>query len=162
MSLFRQESIDHKRRKLHGEVIFVQPIGFFIMTAVFLAVTLVIVSFLMRNEFLRKENVVGYINPSNGLSVIRADQGGRLTQVYVNEGDVVKTGQLLFESRIDVGTEEGFIAERRLENTDVRLSELNEQVNATERRFSFDRERLRSQIKNLELEISALKSRRDL
>jgi len=162
MSLFRQESLDNKRRKLHGEVILVQPIGFFITTFVFLVVTMIIVSFLMRNEFLRKENVVGYINPSNGLSVIRADQGGRLTQVYVNEGDVVKAGQLLFESRIDVGTEAGFIAERRLENTDVRLSELNEQVNSAKRRFSLDRDRLRSQINNLELEISALKDRYDL
>jgi len=25
MTLFRQESLDHKRRKLHGEVILVQP-----------------------------------------------------------------------------------------------------------------------------------------
>jgi len=40
MSLFRKEALDHKRRKLHGEVILVQPVGFFIMTVVFFCVTL--------------------------------------------------------------------------------------------------------------------------
>ncbi len=162
MTLFRQESLDHKRRKLHGEVIFVQPVGFFITTFVFFAVTMTIVAFLMRGEFLRKETVVGYINPSNGLSVIRADQGGRLTQVFANEGDTVEKGQVLFESRIDVGTEGGFIAERRLENTDVRLSELREQEAAIERRYALDRERLRSQIANMGREIIALTSRSTL
>lgn len=160
--LFRQESLEYKRRKLHGEVIFVQPVGFYIITFVFFAVTLGIVAFLMRSDFLRKESVVGYINPSSGLVVIRADQGGRLTQVFANEGDVVESGQPLFESRIDVGTEDGFIAERRLKNTEIRLSELREQAAAIQRRYSLDRDRLRSQIDNMVQEISALSSRRVL
>ena len=162
MKLFRKESLEHKRRKLHGEVIFVQPIGFFITTFVFFTVTAIIVIFLMRSEFLRKESVVGYIIPSNGLAVIRADQGGRLIQVFANEGDVVESGQPLFESKIDVGTEDGFIAERRLENTDVRLSELREQEAAIQRRYALDRDRLKSQINNMTREISALTSRRAL
>ena len=159
MSLFRRESLDNKRRKLHGEVIFVQPIRSFVFTIVFFFVTLLLVGFLMRGEFLRKENVVGYINPSNGLAVIRADQGGRLVQVFVNEGDAVEAGQILFESRTDVSTEGGFIAERRLENTDARLSELQEQNAAIGKRYRLDRARLKSQIDNLEREITALNSR---
>lgn len=162
MSLFRQESIDQKRRKLHGEVIFVQPVSFFVITAVFFFVTLALVFFLVQGEFHRKENVLGYINPSNGLSVIRAEQGGRLTQVFVNEGDKVEAGQVLFESRVDVGTENGFVAERRLENTDVRLSELLEQKAAISRRYALERDRLASQIISLEREITALRSRYDL
>lgn len=162
MVLFRKESLDHKRRKLHGEVIFVQPVGFFVTTFVFSAVTIAIVVFMMRGEFLRKESVVGYVHPSGGLAVVRADQGGRLIQVFVNEGDTVESGQPLFESRIDVGTTDGFIAERRLENTDVRLSELREQETAIERRYSLDQDRLRSQIENMTREIAALSNRRAL
>lgn len=126
MPLFRQEALDHKRRKLHGDVILVQPVGFFIMTSVFFAVTLALVFFLMNGEYKRKETVAGYFAPSNGLSIIRADQGGRLTQVFVNEGDYVEAGAPLFESRVDVETEGGYIGERRLESTDVRLSELQD------------------------------------
>ena len=126
MTLFRKEALDHKRRKLHGEVILVQPVGFFIMTVVFFCVTLGLVGFLLNGEYKRKETVMGYLAPSNGLSIIRADQGGRLTQVFVNEGDIVEVGAPLFESRVDVETEGGYIGERRLESTDVRLSELKE------------------------------------
>jgi len=74
MTLFRKEALDHKRRKLHGEVILVQPVGFFIMTVVFFCVTLGLVGFLLNGEYKRKETVMGYLAPSNGLSIIRADQ----------------------------------------------------------------------------------------
>jgi len=160
MTLFRKEAIDHKRRKLHGEVILVQPVGFFIMTIVFFAVTLGLVGFLLNGEYKRKETVTGYLAPANGLSIIRADQGGRLTQVFVNEGDVVEAGAPLFESRVDVETEGGFIGERRLESTDVRLSELKEQLANTQKRFAGDRERLTSQVLNYERELDGLSRRR--
>lgn len=162
MSFFRKESLDHKRRKLHGEVILVQPIGFFVITALFFAVTAALVFFLMNGEYKRKETVIGYINPSNGLSVIRADQGGRLTQVFVNEGDFIEAGAPLFESRIDVDTQEGFVGERRLESTDVRLSELREQESAIQDRYRQDGARFQDQINNIEREIVGLKKRRGL
>ena len=162
MSLFRKEAIDHKRRKLHGEVILVQPVGFFIMTAVFFVVTLALVGFLVNGEYKRKETVLGYLAPANGLSLIRADQGGRLTQVFVNEGDYVEVGAPLFESRVDVDTEGGFIGERRLESTDVRLSELKEQLVNTQKRYAGDRERLTSQVINYERELNGLSRRLEL
>lgn len=162
MTLFRKEAIDHKRRKLHGEVILVQPVGFFIMTAVFFFVTLALVGFLMTSDYKRKETVVGYLAPANGLSIIRADQGGRLTQVFVNEGDYVEAGMPLFESRVDVETEGGYIGERRLESTDVRLSELEEQLTNIGTRYAQDTARLRSQENNYEREILGLKKRHGL
>ena len=162
MSLFRKESLDHKRRKLHGEVILVQPVGFFVITALFFAITMALVFFLMNGEYKRKETVIGYINPSNGVSVIRADQGGRLTQVFVNEGDFIEAGAPLFESRVDVGTENGFVSERRLESTDVRLSELREQENSIRNRYTQDKDRLRDQISNIDRELGGLKNRRAL
>ena len=162
MSLFRQEALDHKRRKLHGDVILVQPVRLFVITVVFFVVTMALVFFLMNGEYKRKETVVGYLAPANGLSMIRAEQGGRLTQVFVNEGDVIEAGTPLFESRVDVETEGGFIGERRLESTDVRLSELGEQLSAIEGRYKGERKRLRSQIKNYDRELSGLSRRRAL
>ena len=162
MPLFRQEALDHKRRKLHGDVILVQPVGFFVMTAVFFTVTMALVYFLMNGEYKRKETVVGYLAPSNGLSIIRADQGGRLTQVFVNEGDKVEAGAPLFESRIDVDTENGRIGERRLESTDVRLSELKEQSATIKLRYKGERQRLNAQILNLTRELDGLYRRRKL
>ena len=160
MPFFRQESLNHKRRKLHGEVILVQPVGFFVMTAVFFVVTAALVFFLMNGQYKRKETVSGYLAPANGLSLIRADQGGRLIQVFVNEGDYVDAGTPLFESRVDVETEGGFIGERRLESTDVRLSELQEQVLNIGKRYRQDKDRLSAQALNYERELDGLLRRR--
>ena len=160
MTLFRKEALDHKRRKLHGEVIVVQPVGFFVMTVVFFAVTLGLVFFLLNAEYKRKETVIGYLEPANGLSIIRAEQGGRLTQVFVNEGDVVEAGAPLFESRVDIETEGGFIGERRLESTDVRLTELREQLGNSKKRFAQDKIRLISQAANYERELEGLGRRK--
>lgn len=162
MTLFRKEAIDHKRRKLHGEVILVQPVKFFAYTAVFFCVTLALVGFLLNGEYKRKETVLGYIVPTNGLSLIRADQGGRLTQVFVSEGDRVEVGTALFESRVDVETQSGFIGEQRLASTDVRLSELQEQLQNIKNRYVEERKRLGAQKKNFERELEGLIRRRAL
>ena len=162
MTLFRKEAVDHKRRKLHGEVILVQPVKFFAFTAVFFFVTLILVGFLLNGEYKRKETVLGYIVPSNGLSIIRADQGGRLTQVFVNEGDLIEAGTPLFESRVDVETQNGFIGEQRLASTDVRLSELEEQLQNIKNRYIEERKRLSALKNNFELDLEGLKRRRAL
>ena len=162
MTLFRKEALEHKRRKLHGEVIIVQPVSFFVLTATFFVLTAVMVVFLASGEYKRKETVIGYIAPERGLSVIRADQGGRLTQVFVNEGDVVPAGTPLFEARVDIETEGGRIGERRLKSTDVRLSELREQETNIKTRFQGEKQRLQEQENNLIAELKSLKRRRAL
>lgn len=162
MTLFRPESLEHKRRKLHGDVIIVQPVSFFVLTATFIVLTTVIVSFLARGEYKRKETVIGYIAPERGLSVIRADQGGRLIQVFVNEGDVVPAGTPLFEARVDIETEGGRIGERRLKSTDVRLSELREQESNIKTRYRGERARLQSQETSFKSELSGLLRRQEL
>lgn len=162
MTLFRKEVLDHKRRKLHGEVIIVQPVSFFLITVVFFVITLVIVGFLANGNYKRKETVIGYIAPERGLSVIRADQGGRLTQVFVSEGDIVPAGTPLFEARVDVETQNGLIGVRRLESTDVRLSELQEQEAGINTRYTGERARLNAQQQSFIAELSGLRRRRDL
>ena len=159
MTLFRPEAFEHKRRKLHGEVIIVQPVSFFVLTATFFVLTAFMVAFLASGEYKRKETVVGYIAPERGLSVIRADQGGRLTQVFVKEGDVVPAGTPLFEARVDIETKGGRIGERRLKSTDVRLSELREQEANINTRYQGERERLQAQESNMVAELHGLKRR---
>ncbi|PHR55331.1 MAG: hypothetical protein COA43_15660 [Robiginitomaculum sp.] len=162
MTLFRPESLEHKRRKLHGEVIIVQPMSFFILTATFFVLTAVIVMFLANGTYQRKETVIGYIAPERGLSVIRADQGGRLTQVFVSVGDIVPAGTPLFEARVDIETEGGRIGERRLISTDVRLSELREQESNIKARYRGEGERLAAQNKSFKVELAGLLRRRGL
>ena len=139
-----------------------QPVRLFVITALFFVLAAALVFFLMNGEYKRKETVIGYLAPAGGLSTIRAEQGGRLTQVFVSEGDVIDEGAPLFQARVDIETEGGFIGERRLESTDVRLSELNEQLTAITARYNDERKRLRSQIKNYTRELEGLTRRRAL
>ena len=71
----------------------------------------------------------------------------------------VDAGMPLFESRVDVDTTDGYISERQLQSTDVRLSELNEQTQAIRERFTAESNRLTDQISNWELELSGLSRR---
>lgn len=160
--LFRAEAIDHKRRKLFGEVILVQPLGFFITTCFFFALTIATVWFLSARDYTRKETVMGYIAPSSGLTVIRADRGGRLVQLFVSEGMAVEAGTPLFESRIDVDTMDGYVSERQLGSLEVRLSELRDQADAIRDRFTAEASRLRDQAENFDQELSGLARRREL
>lgn len=162
MSLFRQESIEYKRRKLFGEVILVQPLGFLLTTVVFLTLTIIGVWFLASRDYIRKETVQGYIAPSSGLSVIRADRGGRLVQMFGSVGMSVEAGTPLFESRIDVDTEDGYVSERQLQSTDVRLGELRDQEQAIRNQYAADRRRMTDQIANIERELVGLDRRRKL
>jgi len=162
MLLFRREALDQKSRKLFGEVILVQPLGFFVMTCVFFALTIVMVWFLSAREYTRKETVMGYIAPSSGLTVIRADRGGRLVQLFVSEGMAVEAGTPLFESRIDVDTMDGYVSERQLKSFEVRLSELRDQAATIEDRFAADANRMRDQSENMRQELDGLTHRRTL
>lgn len=162
MTLFRQEALDHKRRKLFGEVILIQPLGFFITTAVFFFLTLLAAWFLSSREYIRKETVIGYIAPSSGVTVIRADRGGRMVQMFGAVGMQVDAGMPLFESRVDVDTTDGYVSERQLRSTDVRLSELREQTQAITERYAAEARRLVDQIANIERELAGLDRRQGL
>ncbi len=139
-----------------------QPVGFYVITGVFFVITLALVGFLVTGEYKRKETVLGYLAPSSGLSIVRADQGGRLIQVFVNEGDTVEAGTPLFESRVDTETESGFVGEQRIASIDVRLSELSEQIANIKTRYQQEHERLNSQVTNYERELKGLKTRKTL
>jgi len=162
MSLFRKEVLAARSRKLHGDVILMQPVSFKVITSVFFVLTSAAVFFAAGQEYTRKETTVGYISPESGLTTIRAAQGGTFTQIFVAEGDIVQVGTPIFESRIDIETRDGFVSERRLASTEIRLDELNLSQGETLKRFAEEEDRLEGLIKSIETELEALKSRQTL
>ncbi|MEL6688338.1 MAG: HlyD family efflux transporter periplasmic adaptor subunit, partial [Pseudomonadota bacterium] len=157
--LFRQESLDHKRRKLFGDVILVQPLSFVLVTVAFAVLIGLAVWFFATREYVRKETVAGFITPSSGVTTIRAERGGRLLQRYGSVGARVAQGDILFESEIDIETSDGFVSQRQFESATERLAELEAQLGTTRQRYRTDRLRLTSQIKNIEAELGGLNRR---
>jgi membrane fusion protein len=159
MPLFRQEALDHKRRKLFGEVILIQPLGFVLTTIVFVALTLLAGWFMVSKEYIRKQTVAGYIMPSSGLTVVRAERGGRLAEIYGAVGTQVEVGTVLFRSEIDVETSDGFVSARQLDSANTRLTELVDQQAVIQERYRMDEQRLRAQIENIQTELTGLSRR---
>jgi membrane fusion protein len=159
MTLFRPEAIEHRRRKVHGEVMIAQPVGFGVMTAVFAFSTLLLGFFMVRAEFARKETIPGWLEPERGVITMRAQLGGRLAQVFVEEGARVEEGDPLFLVNVDVESRIGRVGEQGLAGLDARLAELGQQMTGTGQRYDHERERQQNAIKALTQEISSLQDR---
>lgn len=162
MSLFRKEVFDAQRRKLHGDVILVQPLGLKLIAGMLAVVGALLLTFAATREYTRKETALGYIAPESGVTAVRATRGGVLTNLMVSEGSPVEVGTPLFESRLDIETGDGFVSERRKDSLQDRLFQLDLRVADLDTRFDAEERRLRALISSLEAELQALARSRDI
>ena len=94
--LFRQQSIDHQKAKLYGDVILRQPPSVFIILIVIVVIISSLAMLLIKGSYARRESVVGYIIPDKGLVKVYAPLGGILSISHIREGQKVVKGELLF------------------------------------------------------------------
>ena len=95
-NLFRQQSIDHQKAKLYGDVILRQPPSVLIVIIVIFIIISSLITLLIRGNYARRESVVGYIVPDKGLVKVYAPLVGILATSYIREGQKVVKGDLLF------------------------------------------------------------------
>lgn len=95
-NLFRQQSIDHQKAKLYGDVILRQSPSVLIIIIAVLVIISSIAILLIKGSYARRESVVGYIVPDKGLVKIYAPLGGILSISHIREGQKVVKGELLF------------------------------------------------------------------
>lgn len=95
-TLFRQQSVDHQRSRLYGDVIIRQPPSIFIILMVILIIISSLIMLLIKGSYARRESVSGYIVPDKGLVKIYAPLGGVLSKSHVKEGQEIAKGDLLF------------------------------------------------------------------
>lgn len=103
--LFRQQALDHKRRRLHGKVRVTTPKAGTAMVFVLAALLAVITATLGFGSYDRRERVVGWLVPEHGLVRLGPERNGIVAQVHVAEGEVVEAGAALLTIRHDVGFE---------------------------------------------------------
>ncbi|TMO54335.1 HlyD family secretion protein [Pseudoalteromonas phenolica] len=157
--LFRKEAIDHQGHKLDGEVTIATHMSFTWILAVILLIVVVGGVYLFLGEYHRKEVVSGYLRPTEGVSKVYPLGQGVVDKVFVEEGQVVKKGEVLasirmervLESGADMNTaivdelvkQKAFLQENLLNQSEL------EQVSI---------EKLESQIANLSQQIANAKS----
>lgn len=94
-TLFRPESIEAKRDRLSGSVSLRQPFRYSLFAAGCIIVVIALILFLIFGEYARRQLAFGHVVPTAGVVKLYPRQMGLLDALEVQEGSVVKAGQVL-------------------------------------------------------------------
>lgn len=97
LPLFRRQAVDHQLERLHGSVLVLPSLSHVIAAMLIAVWLLVTVAWLVNSQYARQVTVSGWLEPPEGVVRMFPQNGqGRLTQVYVQDGQHVTAGQPLF------------------------------------------------------------------
>lgn len=158
-SLFRTEAIEHRRRRLLGEVIIAQPVSHGVLTVVLSLLTLTTVTYLATGSYAKTETVQGYIAPSGGLAQVYASRGGTVVRVLVREGDLVTQGQPLVELSLETAGADGPVGAKLRQETQARVRETDAQITSMKAHYEEEGRRLSARVAGIGAELADLDRR---
>lgn len=162
MKLFRQEAIESKRRRLWGEVRLAQPPSLMIWTAVLIVICGAVFAILALGRYTRSETVPGFLYAETGVVDVRPVQGGRVSRVFVREGQAVAVGDPLIEFSSDVESlESGLTLNLQLSEVDRQVTSLRQRGEAIAQSYATELGRLEDQIAAQEDLVAILQRQRD-
>lgn len=95
-SLFRKEVLQQRLGSSLGKVIVVAPISFTVWSVGSSLIAIVLILFLCLGEYTRRQEVHGILIPNKGLIDIYAEKPGVIIDKFVQQGEEVRKGQLLY------------------------------------------------------------------
>jgi len=95
LELFREKAVGSCKQKLHGDVIVLPKISHNIVTSFLLLWTFVTSIWLIASHYSRKQTVLGWLEPPEGIVRIHSDNTGVVKKVLVKEGETVTKNQPL-------------------------------------------------------------------
>lgn len=107
VSIFRREALEHQRDQWLGRVSLVQPVSLRVLTALVAASALAVGVFLAEAHYTRKARLAGVLVPQGGIAELRAAEDALVLERRVNEGDLVRRGDVLFVLALDRPTAAG-------------------------------------------------------
>jgi membrane fusion protein len=136
--LFRQEAIDAQREKFLGEAIIARPVPAWVFTLLAAGTAALIIAVAVWGQYTRRERVEGYLALDAGAARVLIPDAGRIAELFIKEGEEVKSGDPLARISLDRSTVGGgstnaaVAAEMRarraiLEREQSQLRELGEQ-----------------------------------
>ena len=171
--LFRQEAIDAQREKFLGEATIARPVPTWVFTALAAGTALLLIAVALWGQYQRRERAEGYIALDAGAARVLVPDAGRVTDLFIKEGEEVKAGDPMAKVSLDrsTGTEpstnEAVAAEMQsrrglLEKEQSQWRELGEQQVAQVHRRVSDLENELTQIdREMKLQQVRIKSARD-
>ena len=155
--LFRKQAIEHHGARLYGEVTLASPLSTWVLTGLLGTIVAGIFVILLVGNYARKETVSGWLTPNKGLVRIVSPQLGVVEAVHVEEGAAVKEGDSLVTLNFDNAFAGGSgLVETALTELEIQITERQQLITLTERRFQQNEEILSSQLATAEAELLAL------
>ncbi|UDJ83331.1 HlyD family secretion protein [Kosakonia oryzae] len=127
--LFRQEAVDHQRSYWKGKVILFKGVSPFIISACCIAFMAVLIAMLCFFKFTQRIDVVGEVitlpHPLN----ISSPQPGFISQQFIQVGDTVKKGDVLFELDVSKSTNAGNVSDTNISMIKAKITNAEEIIN---------------------------------
>lgn len=156
-SLFRKEALEHRKDKLYGDVILLQPLSLTVLVGVVVVISAMVLGILFWGTYARKEMVRGYLVPDKGIVKISAPQPGTIENVHIREGDVVTEGQSLLTIKSERSIQGGNdIDALKLNEIETTQKQLQERIQGEKNLFKSNKSQLESQIISLKQELGQI------
>lgn len=127
--LFRQEAVDHQRSYWKGKVILFKGVSPFIISACCIAFMAILIVMLCFFKFTQRIDVVGEVitlpHPLN----ISSPQMGFISQQFIQVGDTVKKGDMLFELDVSKSTNAGNVSDTNISMVKAKIANAEEIIN---------------------------------
>lgn len=158
MMLFRPEVQDHRRARLHGEVVLTQPLPTRLMVLGLFVIIAMAVTWVSLGSYARIETVPGILVTDIPSAKVVAIAPGVVTELAATEGQLVKKGDRLAVINLDrKGSSGEAVAGRSLDALEARRDLTTQQLALAQRRASAERERLNTVIGNAEQQAVSLR-----
>lgn len=155
--LFRKEVRDNQQDSFLGTVLIVHPLSINILTGFVALVALCILLFLILGSYTPRETAQGYLVPDKGIAKIYAQSTGVVTELLVQEGTLVESGDLLLVASAERALQKGSdIDTISLEQTEHMTQELAKQIRSEEAIWRSETDKFTLQIQSLKQEVVQL------
>jgi membrane fusion protein len=140
-----------------GEIIFIRPVSFTVLTVIAMTVALLVLAFLGWGSYTKRTTVTGQLVPNLGVVKVVAPQSGIVLKKWVEEGQKVEAGQVLFELSSERFSSVGETQAQISRQVNKRLSSLQEEQRQTGRLQTEEKNALRQKIRLIEEQLEQIK-----
>ena len=136
LPLFRDEALERFRATAWQPPLLSRPVSAWALTALALIATAAFIAFAATFEFARKEQVRGYLTPTDGWSRVTAKSFGVVRRRLANPRDDVRVGDVLLEISPGDGVRQAVtVQDQMLEEIQGRRTALDERVHLVAREY---------------------------
>lgn len=166
MTLFRPEVFQAKKNRWTGKIVLVRPFSLQFLTFCAVALSAILVAFLIFGSYTNKTTVTGQLLPTTGVVRVYPQDMGIIVNQHVMNGDFVKTGDVLFTLSTSRNDGNGSIQARLLAEAELKKSLAEQEVIRQKRVHAADKiaqentvHRLQNQMQHVKNQIVAQEKR---